>query len=121
MLSPLQIHTCLCAANPGFKHGAGDVEDACWQLLSELQLLLPSHADRAYLARLMAPVADRAPFYTPGAPFKVCVAGVLVLRCVNVVSVLSQCCVVLGKRARFEQLELSNTSMSSVLATHGVC
>jgi hypothetical protein len=68
----LQIHTCLCGLFPGFRHGAGDVEDACWQLLGELQLLVPSHEEHMYLGRLMEPVADRVPFYTPGPPFKVC-------------------------------------------------
>jgi hypothetical protein len=34
-----QIHTCLKAALPGFNHGAGDVEDACWKLLGELLCL----------------------------------------------------------------------------------
>jgi len=66
-----QIHTCLCSILPGFKHGAGDVEDACWQLLGELQLLLRSHEDRFYLSRVMEPVADRLPVYTPGPPYKV--------------------------------------------------
>lgn len=67
----VQIHTCLCSLIPGFKHGAGDVEDACWQLLGELQLLVASHDEHMYLGRLMEPVADRMPIYTPGPPFKV--------------------------------------------------
>lgn len=62
----------MCGLFPGFRHGAGDVEDACWQLLGELQLLVPSHEEHMYLGRLMEPVADRVPFYTPGPPFKVC-------------------------------------------------
>lgn len=53
----------------GFKHGPGDVEDACWQLLGEVQLQLAAPEDRLYLARLMEPIADRGPAWTPGAEF----------------------------------------------------
>jgi hypothetical protein len=59
----------MSATLPNFKHGPGDVEDACWQLLGELQLLLASPEDRLFLARLMEPVAEWGPISTPGAPF----------------------------------------------------
>lgn len=70
-VSCVQIHNCLCAQIPGFRHGVADAEDACWQLLGELQLLVSSHEEHAYLGRLLDSVADRLPIYTPGPPFKV--------------------------------------------------
>jgi hypothetical protein len=65
----LQIHSALSSTFRHFKHGPGDVEDACWQLLGELQLLLAAPEDRLFLARLMEPVAEWGPISTPGAPF----------------------------------------------------
>lgn len=64
-----QIHSALSASLQQFKHGPGDVEDACWQLLCELQLLLATPEDRLFVARLLEPVAEWCPISTPGAPF----------------------------------------------------
>ncbi|KAF8057733.1 hypothetical protein HT031_005917 [Scenedesmus sp. PABB004] len=64
-----EIHAALSGSLRGFAHGPGDVEDAAWHLLGELQGLLPGRADRALLARLMAPIAERGLVSTPGAPY----------------------------------------------------
>eukprot|EP00878_Enallax_costatus_P014263 GHUV01014918.1.p1 GENE.GHUV01014918.1~~GHUV01014918.1.p1 ORF type:complete len:324 (+),score=65.71 GHUV01014918.1:3406-4377(+) len=64
-----EIHAILTNSVRGFKHGPGDVEDACWQLLLECQLMLQAPEDRLYLARVMEAVADKGTVYTPGAPF----------------------------------------------------
>ncbi|WIA16232.1 hypothetical protein OEZ85_012943 [Tetradesmus obliquus] len=64
-----EIHSALSASLQQFKHGPGDVEDACWQLLCELQLLLATPEDRLFVARLLEPVAEWCPISTPGAPF----------------------------------------------------
>jgi len=65
----LQVHAALSSSIRGFRHAPGDVEDACWQLLGEVQLWLQHPEERLFIARLMEGVADKAPIITPGAAF----------------------------------------------------
>jgi hypothetical protein len=65
----LQVHAALSSSIRGFRHAPGDVEDACWQLLGEVQLWLQHPEERLFIARLMEAVTDKAPVITPGAAF----------------------------------------------------
>jgi hypothetical protein len=59
----------MASSSRGFHHGPGDVEDAVWQLLQEVSGQCEAQGDRDFLSQLMAPVEQRLPISTPGAPF----------------------------------------------------
>ena len=59
----------MAGSSRGFHHGPGDVEDAVWQLLQEVAGQCEAQGERDFLAHIMAPVEQRLPITTPGAPF----------------------------------------------------
>lgn len=66
----------MSASCKSFQHGVGDVEDAAWHLLCEVQSAVADEPeDRLFVEQLMTPVQGRMPISTPGAPYTKASAG----------------------------------------------